>query len=222
MKRLQWVSVVMLLALCRVADADTFVSYRPGYYTLATQAAASGVSTSIATRRRRATRRCGIVFEATVVESLSGAATGAKLRFVGDPSLRDTTQDGDAFAVLFSHGLPGSGSPECWVKAAPLFAAAHPASLVPFDRHGAEALGGDVLAVGPENILSALQFPAIEITLDGKNRHFASWELVRAYARQASAVKNARKLMPDWPSDPGPDAPPAGEKRPASSLRPAR
>ena len=222
MKRLQWVSVVMLLALCRVADADTFVSYRPGYYTLATRAAFVGrVHIDRNSAAAGDASKCGIVFEATVVESLSGAATGAKLRFVGDPSLRDTTQDGDAFAVLFSHGLPGSGSPECWVKAAPLFAAAHPASLVPFDRHGAEALGGDVLAVGPENILSALQFPAIEITLDGKNRHFASWELVRAYARQASAVKNARKLMPDWPSDPGPDAP-QGEKRPASSLRPAR
>jgi hypothetical protein len=39
--------------------------------------------------------------------------------------------------------------------------------------------------------------------LDGGGGHFASWELVRAYARQTPAARKALPLLPHFPADPG-------------------
>jgi hypothetical protein len=206
MKAPGWIASLVLLVLHSPAAADTFVGYRPGYYRLAAEAAFVGrVHVNAVAPVSETDSKCGLVYDVTVSESISGAAPGTQLRFVSDPSLRDTTKDGDAFAVLFPHALSGDQSPRCWHEAAPLFAATHPASVVPFDAKGGQMLGGEFLPVGPDNILTGLQFAGIEIELDGKSRRFASWELVRAYARQQPAVRKVwRNGMPKFPSEPGP------------------
>jgi len=209
MKALKWIAPLVLLTFQSPAMADDFVAYRPGYFRLAIEAAFIGrVHVDAVAPASGTDPKCGLVFEVTVSESLRGAPTGTKLRFVSDPMLRDAVKDGDAFAVLFPHAPPHSSTPECWRSATPLFAATHPASVIPFDQRGGQMLGGEFLPVAPENVLAGLQFAGIEIVLDGKSRRFASWELVRAYARQEPAVRKVwRNGMPTYPSDPGP-APP--------------
>jgi len=46
-------------------------------------------------------------------------------------------------------------------------------------------------------VLAGLRFSALEIVLGGRGGHFASWELVRAYARQTPAARKALPLLPD-------------------------
>jgi hypothetical protein len=145
------------------------------------------------------------VHEATVVESISGAAAGARVRFVAQVQPDTWPVGTQVFAMLFAHALPGDEpAQKCWLATAPMFAAASPASVVAFDLRAQEALGGEFLPVRAENVLAGLRFSAVEFWLDGEGRHFASWELVRAYARQMPAVLRA---LPSLSSElPPPDA----------------
>jgi hypothetical protein len=205
MKRAGLVGSLISLAFCGPALADSVVVYRPGYFRLAVEAAFVGrVRVDGITPPQSDKPKCGIVYDVTVTESISGATAGAKLHFVADAALSGTAKDDEAFVLLFPHSLPRKGGSECWVEAAPLFASARPASVVPFDRQAGQALDGEFLPVGPENVLTALHFAAIEIALNGKSQRFASWDLVRAYARQTPAVRGASRLLPTQPREMGP------------------
>jgi hypothetical protein len=175
------------------------IGYRPGFYRMATMAAFVGrVRVDSATPVAKSSGEpCGVVHEATVIESIAGAPAGMRLRFIAQVEPGRWPVGADHFAMLFAHAIEGHEAVEsCWL-APPLFAAADPASVVPFDRQAGATLGGEFLPVAPDNMLEGLRFAGVELWRDGKGQKLVSWDLVRAYTRQLPAVLKAMPTLPD-------------------------
>ncbi len=207
--RLAILAGALMIAVADPATAQS-IPYRPGFHRLATNANFVGrVRIESVSPAGAAGAPCGRVYEATAVDSIAGAPAGARLRFVAPVELAAPSAGAEAFAMLFAHALPANQSKrECWIAAAPLFAAVSPATLIPLDTRASQELGGEFLAVRPENVLAGLRFAAVELWWDGQAHHFASWDLVRAYARQTPAVVKAIQTMPERSPPPDVEPPP--------------
>jgi hypothetical protein len=200
-----------VLLLVGEANADKAVAYHPGFYRLATKAHFVGRIRieSVSKAGGGSDEHCGLVHEAVVMEAFWGAAAGTRIRFVARVKPDVWPAGTQAFAMLFAHALPADEpAQKCWLTAAPIFAAVSPASVVAIDARAGQELGGEFLAVRPDNVLAGLRFAAVELWRDGSAHHFASWELVRAYARQTPAVVKAIQTMPEKTPPPDAELPP--------------